>query len=674
MIIRTLRVVLVSAVTLAACVAAAEVGRRILDGYRVGHVALAENPDNTDLLSSDRRSAGTLSMEKLLGAIERDKEADLSWFDDRPQPISGTSPQWADRRRAAFDPEANYVWNAATLNDAGPQAFLYKNQARLDEILTFRAPDGGRHPLYRLYPGIQTGFGFTNQFGWRGRPIRREKPADVVRIGVLGDSTTAGYPGLLEHWLNMWSARRSLGVRFEVINAARPSTGALDAAAILDFELESVDVDYVILYGFGNGIYAADDLVTLPPGVERGKPPSDAGVFDAVAARISGMLEPAARWSAGARFLRSRLKGQRGGTSLPEPPKPSSRMAFPSGIDEKSPDPEQIAGHTGGGLMFLDAYVQALNHVDVIAKSRGIRLFVSTFRIMAFDGMRLSGADAGSGRLIYNHLNKELWWPYTYAQIHRLTDFYNRTLQVWAQAKGHRVIPVNERMPWRPELYHDGLHELASGEALHAWIVLQQLMPEIRDDLARHRVPRVGPRPGAGLDTYWKIERTPVVAALNLVTLAPRSVVAETEIPSEIPPARLEPVDDVPGAFTLSKLATASAKAEIVPGVVPVIRTAADPFAYAASVPVETVGLAGKGRVRLRIRVTEGRISIGALNKPAQRFLSQVRVDQNRDLQDITLPIDELADLGSIMISNDRAGETAPSVAELHSVVLQRFR
>jgi len=70
----------------------------------------------------------------------------------------------------------------SALADPAPQAFLRKNQARLEEILTFRPPDGGHHPFYRLYPSIQSGFGFTNQFGWRGAPIRREKGPDVVRI------------------------------------------------------------------------------------------------------------------------------------------------------------------------------------------------------------------------------------------------------------------------------------------------------------------------------------------------------------------------------------------------------------------------------------------------------------------------------------------------------------
>ncbi len=674
MITRCLRFALVSAAVLSACVLAAELGRRVLDGYQLRGLELAKDPHNLDLLSSDRHRARTPSTDGLLATIARDPEADTAWFYDRPLPLSGTSEPWADRRRAAFGPEANYVWNALTLYDSGPQSFLQKNQAHLEELLTFRPPGGERYPAYRLYPDIQSGFGFTNQFGWRGRPIDRDKPPDVVRIGVLGDSTTGGYPWLLEHWLNLWSARRSLGVRFEVVNTARPAIGALDAAAILDFELGSLDVDYAVVYGFGNGIHFADALVSLPPGVVRGQAAPTAGLFDAVTARIDRVLAPAARWSAAAIFLRSRLNGQIGSAPLAEPRKPASRIVFPPGIDERSPDPGKIAAHTGGGLMLLDTYLQALNRIDQIVKARQVRLFVSTFRVMAFDGMLLGGADDDSGRLLYHYLNNEAWWPYTYAELHRLSDFYNRTLQVWARTKGHQVIPVNEQMPWLPDLYHDGLHELLAGEALHAWIVLQQLMPAIRDDLTHHRLPRSKPPPRADVDAYWKIERMPVARVLAVATLVPPRPAPGTAIPAEIPAATPESVADIPGALTLSGLVAAHPRAKVVPGVVAVITTPAEPLADAASIRLEVAGLTGKGRVRLRLRVTEGRLSIRAMHKSPRRFLSVVSVEQNNDMQEVTLPIDDLSDLGSIMITNDRGTDMVRSVAELHGVVLQRLR
>ena len=231
----------------------------------------------------------------------------------------------------AFDPGSNYVWNAARLKDPGLQAylsFLRTNRAPgPEEIFTFRAPHDEPYPLYRYYPGIQTGSGWANRFGWRGPDISAERPPGVIRIGVMGDSTTNTYPGMVEHWLNLWALKRNLGVRFEVINAARPATDALDAAAILDFELAAADPDYAIVYGFGNGIYDAEGLITLPPGVVRGDP-SSASVVTAhpvnrVSKAVGATLDPLARRSAAARFLRARVMGDAiggpiGGVSQPE--------------------------------------------------------------------------------------------------------------------------------------------------------------------------------------------------------------------------------------------------------------------------------------------------------------------------------------------------------------------
>jgi hypothetical protein len=500
-----LRLVLVSSLALLACLAAAELARRTLDGYYVWRVDLVKNPNSLDLTWSDGRPT-----EALLKTIDLDIEADSSWFYDRPRPPAPqpSSAGWAEKRREAFEAQANYVWNAVRVGDLQLRAYLLKYKGRLDEIFTFRAPNNSVFPYYRLYPGIQTGLGLTNRFGWRSGSIEAEKPRNAIRIGVMGDSTTNEYPAMVEHWLNLWAVQRHMGVRFEVMNAARPASGALDAAAILEFELGPADPDYVIIYGFGNGIWMADELIKLAPGIIRGQPatwkPSDPDIFSGLSKRAAAKLEPMARWSAAAGFLRDRVSGRHGDTFLPEPQKPATHLLYPPGLDEASPDPEIVANHNASqGLMLLETYVQALNKMDTIAKARDIRLLVSTFRILAFDGMRAGGN-------LYRTVNEQYWWPYTYAQIRRLTAFYNRTLRAWAEKRGQGILEIDERMPWRPELYGDGMHELPAGEALHAWIVLQQLMPRIRSDLAKHSLPRPAHRSDWDLGQYWTIERTRV--------------------------------------------------------------------------------------------------------------------------------------------------------------------
>jgi|RhiMethySRZTD1v2_1073278.scaffolds.fasta_scaffold48012_4 hypothetical protein len=506
---RRLRLVLVGTLALLACLTAAEIARRVLDGYYVWRPGLEKNPWSTDLTwSSDR------PVEALLKSIDLDIEADRSWFYDRPRsPTPAPDPsEWAEQRRAAFDPQANYVWNATRIGDIQLREYLRQYKGRLDEIFTFRPPGNSPFPHYRLYPNIRSGFGLTNEFGWRGGVIEVEKPSNVIRIGVLGDSTTNEYPAMLEHWLNLWSERRHTGVRFEVMNAARPATGALDAAAILEFELAPAGPDYVITYGFGNGIHVADALVALPSGMRRGQPAAwqspDPDTFGDLSKRLSEKLEPAARWSAAAAFLRDRVAGRHGDTLLPEPSKPPTTLVFPPDLDEMSPDPDRVAKDTSQGLMLLETYLQGLDKMNAIAQARDIRLLVSTFRVLAFDGMRAGGN-------LYRTINQDYWWPYTYAQIRRLTAFYNRTLRAWAERRGQGILEIDERMPWRPELYGDGLHELPAGEALHAWVVFQQLLPRIRADLAAGNVPKPGDRSDWANAPYWKIERVSVAKILG---------------------------------------------------------------------------------------------------------------------------------------------------------------
>jgi lysophospholipase L1-like esterase len=76
-----------------------------------------------------------------------------------------------------------------------------------------------------------------NAEGYRGHEFRVEKPADVYRIVILGDSFTFGegtpdalvYPALLEHTLR---ARRAAGRRIEVLNLGMPGDDAGDALRI----------------------------------------------------------------------------------------------------------------------------------------------------------------------------------------------------------------------------------------------------------------------------------------------------------------------------------------------------------------------------------------------------------------------------------------------------------
>jgi hypothetical protein len=280
--------------------------------------------------------------------------------------------------------------------------------------------------------------------------------------------------------------------------------------------------------------------------------------------------------------------------------------------------------------------------------------------------MLLDRSDSLTQGVTYSVLNERYWWPYTYAQIHRLISFYNRALGAWAQVKGHEVIPINEQMPWRPDLYGDGMHETPSGDLLHGWIVLQHLIPRLREDLASGRLPRL-PQPGPeALDSYWKIAPLSVTAALKT---AP--------VPAVPPDPLSAPADEIGGAFSLSTLARAYEKAEVVAGDAPLITTAPESQAYAAAIPLAASvgrGLTGKGWVSIRVRVRSGSVSFGVLNKSSQKFLSSVSVTESPDIKQVYVFIDDLSEVGSLMMSNNRSSEGLMSVAELHGVTLMKIK
>ena len=658
---RLLRVVSTCVLVLAACAAGSEGVRRVLDGYRVTTLRLVRNPDSVDLAWT---SAGDRSLETLLSSIPSDSSADAAWFDDRPPVDTRRNPPWVDERRAlGHDAGANYIWNAASLNEPAELAYFTSVQPSLDELFTFGAAGNSPRPRYRLYPGIQTGFGVTNRFGWKSGDVEVAKPRDVIRIAMLGDSTTGGYPRLVEHWLNLWAAQSRLGVRFEIIDASRPATDALDAAAIFEHEVLPFDPDYLIAYGFGNAIASADAIAPVPPPLLRGQPSTarpPASRFATLSHAASARLDPLTPWSATAIFLQRRIAGERGDALAPEPSKPPTQVSFPPDIDENNPDPDIVSRRAG--VMGLDTYLRALNRIDALAQPRGTRVFVSTFRVLARDGLLLpkGGADA----LLYRTLNEEYWWPYTYAEIHRVVSFFNRTLRVWAGRTGNGLIPIDEQMPWRRELYVDGIHEVGFGEALHAWIVLQRLMPEVRSELRSGRLPRQSAAAKTFSEEYWAIRRVKTadaVASANALNALTRA----------------RPFDEIPRAFDLSKLAVAGPGASVTSSVAPRITTSTAPYAYAAAVPIDPAvagALGGKGWIRVRIKAVDGRLSIGVLNKSGRRFLASGSVAAAPEVQQLQLDVDDLADAGSVVISNDRGDGKAAAVGELYAVVLARLR
>ncbi|MBK6940157.1 MAG: hypothetical protein IPH13_08115 [Planctomycetes bacterium] len=110
--------------------------------------------------------------------------------------------------------------------------------------------------------------------GLRTPPIAAEKPAGVVRLLCLGDSTTYGlgvaetdcWPRRLEAELN---TRPPRGQRVEVVNAGVPAFNTADALALFEDIVDRVDPDAVLLGWFANdlerlGFHLLDDGTLFP--------------------------------------------------------------------------------------------------------------------------------------------------------------------------------------------------------------------------------------------------------------------------------------------------------------------------------------------------------------------------------------------------------------------------
>jgi len=107
---------------------------------------------------------------------------------------------------------------------------------------------------YRMLPNAQTPWGgvdeFLNRDGFRGRDINPSRPAGVLRILSLGDSTT--YGAFVEneetYTFRLAEELRRRGVAAETINAGMPGSTLWGQVALFDKQFRDYDLDLVILY------------------------------------------------------------------------------------------------------------------------------------------------------------------------------------------------------------------------------------------------------------------------------------------------------------------------------------------------------------------------------------------------------------------------------------------
>jgi len=127
-----------------------------------------------------------------------------------------------------------------------------------------------------------------------------------------------------------------------------------------------------------------------------------------------------------------------------------------------------------------EARAALLSRIRGELSSIGSELAVSSYKFFVHDGLTL---DPVRNRGLYEQLNTALY-PLTYRDLRQLSDFQNRVYAKYARTRGLPFIDVAPHMPDNVDLYMDSVHFSYGGVRLHAWIVLQALVPLIESKIA----------------------------------------------------------------------------------------------------------------------------------------------------------------------------------------------
>ena len=479
---RVLRLVLLAAAT-ALTVMAGEMALRIVDGYALSSLRLVAKPG----ARTDARSAGGKWLDPAQAAVYVHglpvaSGVERSWYELDPAPPREMpiDPEinrryWAD---AGYLP-AGYEWNVRFLTAVvcDPQRyahpFLSSRERRPRDVFAFEPIDRSAYPTYRFLRNRRYPSGLvTNRFGWRGPDVTLNKPAGRVRLAFVGASTTVGahddpfsYPEYIGRWLEVWSAARHSSVTFDVVNAGREGITSRSIAAIVDKEVAPVRPDLVVYYEGSNEFWPN---AFVPRPLMR-------------VVQTMGVVSAVEQYSTTAIRIRRALAARNRGH---EPAKPPLPVRWPADLSETSP--------SLADSRLPVALPEILSNLDriraAIAPHRGT-LIPSSFVWLVYPEMVLEPSRDAS---LYQYLNG-YYWPFSYAHLRRYADFQNRVFAKYAAAHDLPFNDLASVYPRDPRLFTDAIHTTAAGTKLKAWLVFQQLVPEIERRLADGRLPVADP-------------------------------------------------------------------------------------------------------------------------------------------------------------------------------------
>jgi hypothetical protein len=463
----------------------AEIALRAVDGYGFGlrlrtpeappPAANAETPPATNL-DPNAKWLVPSQADAYVRILPRAAGVETAWFELDPVRTS-TKPAdpVLDARFAANDGfrlSSVYEWNEAYVQRAvcGETRLQMPVFSKVPDLFMYRPANGDIYPQFRFMRSVRYKSGLqTNAFGWRGADLDLVKPDAVIRIAFVGASTTIdphadpfSHPEYIETWLNAWARARHRPVRFEVINAGREGIDIQGVAAVVAQEVTPVRPDLVIDYEGGNQFWPVEFLRgDLPP---RPKTTTE---------------EPRAieRYSALAVRLRRALGRVGEGR---EPAKPAIPVDWPADLDERDPRLDDPRLPTS-----LPRIVRAMDQMRAALAPIGATYVPSSFVWMVKPGLVLSRQrDAG----IYTFLNAT-YWPFTYAHMRRIADFQNRVFKKYAAVNDLPFVDLAAIYPLDPRLFFDAVHMTPAGIKLKAWLIFQQLVPEIERRIDDGRLP-----------------------------------------------------------------------------------------------------------------------------------------------------------------------------------------
>jgi hypothetical protein len=431
-----------------------------------------------------------------LDALPRVAGVKRAWFFEIPLPLprKPVPEQWQrwyrelERQHAATGAEFRggnmfKAWNTARLGNPCDSRFF---RGAPGELFVFDPPDGQPDPPFRFLADVTNPETLvTNAFGWRGGPVSFQRQPRTVRIVFVGASTVVSshhmphsFPEFVGRFLDLWAEARGLGIRFEVMNAARESIGSTGIAAIVRQEVAPIRPDLVVYYEGGNQF----QFDSIAPGVPR-KPANGANA--AAPSAVGSALKEAATWSALARRVQATtgLLERPGGGA--EWPKPAYKLDWPAGLDENAPDISRpdLPVNLSTILRDLEQMRTDLAKVDA-------ELAISSFMWMVRDGLVL---DPVRHRYTLDQLNVANF-PFSYRDLERMAAFQNRVLAAYARAHDLPFFDVARTMPFDPNLFFDAVHKTYPGERLQAWVTFLYLVPLIEQRLASGTWPKPVPQ------------------------------------------------------------------------------------------------------------------------------------------------------------------------------------